>query len=416
MSAPDPTTGPAEPAAVDPARLRVLVVDDMQLMRDMAAAMLRAQGIGTVETCDDGAAALAALDRIAAAGLTCDLMLLDLNMPGMDGIEVLRHLAERGYEGQIALFSAESARVLRTAETLARAHNLNILGFVEKPLTDIAIAGLLRKLATGGARAVIDADEPLSEAELLDGIRLGQIEIMVQPKVAMATRQPVGVEALARWRHPQRGVIGAGQFIPLAENGAAAEPLFEAILGLALRAAAHWRAEGLSLQMAVNLSTANLTRLDLPQRIASAVSEHGLRPGDIVLEVTESRLIEDQTAALEVLTRLKLKGFNLAIDDFGTGYSSLEQLQRFPFEEMKIDRQFVGMAAQDQAARAIVSSSVRLARKLGMTTVAEGIETRLDWDCAAEQGCDVAQGYFVAPPLKPEALPGWIATWLSRRD
>jgi EAL domain-containing protein (putative c-di-GMP-specific phosphodiesterase class I) len=415
VSASEPTSGPAEPTAIDPARLRVLVVDDMQLMRDMAAAMLRAQGIGLVETCDDGAAALALLDRLEAATLACDLMLLDLNMPGMDGIEVLRHLADRGYERPIALFSAESTRVLRTAETLARAHNLNILGFVEKPLTDIAVAGLLRKLGNGGARAAIDADEPLSEAELLDGIRLGQIEIMVQPKVAMATRQPVGVEALARWRHPQRGVIGAGLFIPLAENGAAAEPLFEAILGQALRAAAHWRAEGLSLQMAVNLSTANLTRLDLPQRIATAVGDHGLRPADLVLEVTESRLIEDQTAALEVLTRLKLKGFNLAIDDFGTGYSSLEQLQRFPFEEMKIDRQFIGMAAQDQAARAIVSSSVRLARKLGMTTVAEGIESRTDWDCAAAEGCDVAQGYFIAAPLKPEALPGWIASWLSRK-
>jgi len=402
-------------AVIDPARLRVLVVDDMMLMREMASAMLRAQGIGTVETCDDGSTALAALDRLAAASLSCDLMLLDLNMPGMDGIEVLRHLAERGYESQIALFSAESARVLRTAETLARAHNLNILGFVEKPLTDSAIGELLRKLSLGGAKAAINTAEPLSEAELLDGIRLGQIEIMVQPKVSMQARQPVGVEALARWRHPQRGVIGAGQFIPLAENGAAAEPLFEAILGLALRAAALWRAEGLSLQMAVNLSTANLTRLDLPQRIATAVSEHGLKPADLVLEVTESRLIDDQTAALEVLTRLKLKGFNLAIDDFGTGYSSLEQLQRFPFEEMKIDRQFVGMAVTDQAARAIVSSSVRLARKLGMTTVAEGIENQPDWDCAAALGCDIAQGYFISAPIKPDALPAWIASWLSRR-
>lgn len=407
-----------EPAVtvIDPARLRVLVVDDMKLMRDMASAMLRAQGIGSVETCDDGSTALAALDRLADAALSCDLMLLDLNMPGMDGIEVLRHLADRGYDGQIALFSAESARVLRTAETLARAHNLNILGFVEKPLTDSAIGDLLGKLSRGGARAAINTAEPLSEAELLDGIRLGQIEIMVQPKVSMQTRQPVGVEALARWRHPQRGVIGAGQFIPLAENGVAAEPLFEAILGLALRAAGLWRAEGLGLQMAVNLSTANLKRLDLPQRIAAAVNDHGLKPADIVLEVTESRLIDDQTAALEVLTRLKLKGFNLAIDDFGTGYSSLEQLQRFPFEEMKIDRQFVGMAVADQAARAIVSSSVRLARKLGMTAVAEGIENQADWDCAAGLGCDIAQGYFIAAPIRPEALPAWIAGWLSRRD
>lgn len=394
-------------------QLRVLVVDDLKLMRDMASAMLRACGVAAVETCEEGGAALAALDLLAAGGQRCDLMLLDLNMPGMDGIETLRHLADRNFAGQIALFSAESARVLRTAEALARAHNLNILGVIEKPLTRAAVEALLGRLHEGDARIPGRIDRPFSEAELLDGIRMGQIEIVVQPKVQMATRQPIGVEALARWRHPQRGIIGPGQFVPLAESGAAAEPLFETILRQAVHAAAVWRAQGLNLQMAINLSTANLTRLDLPQRIAAAVSDAGLQPADIVLEVTESRLIEDLTVALEVLTRLRLKGFGLAIDDFGTGYSSLEQLQRFPFEEMKIDRQFIGIAAQDMAARAIVSSSIGLARKLGMITVAEGIENQADWDCAAGLGCDIAQGYFVAQPFKPESLPDWLARWTA---
>lgn len=303
-------------------QLRVLVVDDLKLMRDMASAMLRACGVAAVETCEEGGAALAALDLLAAGGQRCDLMLLDLNMPGMDGIETLRHLADRNFAGQIALFSAESARVLRTAEALARAHNLNILGVIEKPLTRAAVEALLGRLHEGDARIPGRIDRPFSEAELLDGIRMGQIEIVVQPKVQMATRQPIGVEALARWRHPQRGIIGPGQFVPLAESGAAAEPLFETILRQAVHAAAVWRAQGLNLQMAINLSTANLTRLDLPQRIAAAVSDAGLQPADIVLEVTESRLIEDLTVALEVLTRLRLKGFGLAIDDFGTGYSS----------------------------------------------------------------------------------------------
>jgi EAL domain-containing protein (putative c-di-GMP-specific phosphodiesterase class I)/CheY-like chemotaxis protein len=398
----------------DLSRLRVLVVDDVKLMRDMASAMLRATGITLIRTGDDGADALDVLDRMTAAGEHCDLMLLDLNMPVMDGIEVLRHLADRNFAGQIALFSGETSRVLRTAEALARAHQLNILGVLEKPLTRSALAAMLARMRAGDARIPGRTDAPFIEAELLDAIRLGHIEIAVQPKVQMNSRQPVGVEALARWRHPQRGLIGAGQFIPLAESGGAAEPLFDSILGQALRAAARWRADGLHLQMAVNLSTANLTRLDLPQRIAAAAEEYGLQPGDIMLEVTESRLIDDRVAALEVLTRLRLKGFNLAIDDFGTGYSSLEQLQRFPFEEMKIDRQFIGLAAEDQAARAIVSSSVRLAKRLGMVTVAEGIESQADWDCAAAEDCDVAQGYFISIPMLPEALPRWIAGWLSR--
>lgn len=412
MTTPDSATDASRMLEI--ARLQVLVVDDVRLMRDMASAMLRTAGVQRIATCEHGAEALAALDEMAKTAQPCDLILLDLNMPVMDGIEVLRHLADRAFPGQIALFSGESARVLRTAEALARAHRLNILGVLEKPLTRSGIAGLLSRMREGDARIPGRPDAPVTEAELLDAIRLGHIEIAVQPKVQMRSRQPIGVEALARWRHPQRGLIGAGQFIPLAENGAAAEPLFYSILGQALRAAARWRADGLHLQMAVNLSTANLTKLDLPQRIETATLEHGLKPADIMLEVTESRLIEDQTAALEVLTRLRLKGFNLAIDDFGTGYSSLEQLQRFPFEEMKIDRQFVALAAEDAAARAIVSSSIRLAKKLGMITVAEGIENQGDWDCAAAEGCDIGQGYFISLPLLPEALPKWIAGWLSR--
>lgn len=383
----------------------------MKLMRDMASAMLRARGIRQIESCNDGEAALAALDTLAAANRFCDLILLDLKMPGMDGVEVLRHLGNRGFAGQIALFSGESPRLVRTAEALAKAHKLNILGILQKPVTMAAIESLLARLRDSNAAAQDDQDAPVSEIELLDAIRLGQIEIAVQPKIAMPSRLPIGAEALARWRHPQRGLLGAGTFVPLAESGEAAEPLFDTVLSQALKAAAAWRQQGLALQMAINISTVNLTRLDLPQRIAQAVAEAGLKPVDIILEVTESRIIDNLAAALEVLTRLRLKGFGLAIDDFGTGYATLEQLQRFPFEEMKIDRQFIGQAANDPAARAIVSSSIGLARKLGMVTVAEGVESQADWDCAAGLGCDVAQGYLMSPPISPANLPGWMAAW-----
>jgi len=395
---------------IDPALLHVLVVDDARLMREVAQAFLRQAGVGRITPCNDGQAALEALD---SSDVPVDLILLDLNMPVMDGIEVLRHLGARGFTGHVALVSAENVRVLRTAETLARAHNLNIVGYMEKPMTADALRRVLERIERRQQRSATSPDEPVSEQDLLDGIRDGQLLIEVQPKIEMRSRALVGVEALARWRHPVRGNIQPGRFVPVAEAGEGAGPLFETVLNQAVRAAARWRVQGLSLKISVNISTANLTRLYLPERITAAVTEAGLQPQDVMLEVTESRLIQDLAAALEVLTRLRMKGFGLSIDDFGTGYSSLEQLQRIPFEELKIDRQFVSGAALDGPARAIMSSSIRLARQLGMSTVAEGIETKADWDCAQRLGCDIAQGYLMARPMPVDQLPAWAAAWKS---
>ncbi len=398
----------------DPASMSVMVVDDTKLMRDVALAYLRRYGFLHCTAHADGREALAAL---AAASRPVDLILLDLNMPVMDGIEVLRHLAERAYDGQLALISGENARLLRTAETLARAHELNIIGVIEKPLTAAKFDALLTRLAPlrnpNELPATLPAAPaiPVSEAELLAAIAAGQIGIAVQPKINLRDRSVVGVEALARWHHPSRGMVSPVDFVPVAEAGKAAEPLFAAVLEQALASLVDWHRQGHRLQIAINISAPDLTRLHLPDQVAEATLRHGLVPEDILLEVTESRLIQDLAPALEVVTRLRLKGFGLSIDDFGTGYSSLEQLQRIPFDELKIDRRFVTGAASDASARAIMASSIRLARSLGIGTVAEGIETQADWDCALRLGCDVVQGYLIAAPMPPEKLPAWLSAW-----
>jgi len=163
--------------------------------------------------------------------------------------------------------------------------------------------------------------------------------------------------------------------------------------------------------MGINISVDTLNDLGWPDEIAAQIEDCGLKPSSITFEITESRLMENISVALDILSRLSLKRFNLSIDDFGTGYSSMEQLQRIPFSELKIDRAFVRGASDDSAARAILEANQLLAKKLNMTIVAEGVETQEDWDLVTELGCDQVQGYFVAKPMPVEELCVWLHNW-----
>jgi EAL domain-containing protein (putative c-di-GMP-specific phosphodiesterase class I) len=159
----------------------------------------------------------------------------------------------------------------------------------------------------------------------------------------------------------------------------------------------------------------NLNRTDLPQMFLQTVREAGVEPQHVTLEMTETRLMADPTLSLEILARLRLKGFGLSIDDFGTGFSTMENLKRLPFNELKIDRAFVDGASTDGATRSMLSSSVRLGREFSLTVVAEGVEKREDWDVLAEMGVDQVQGFYVARPMPAEDLLKWKLDWEHRR-
>jgi len=228
--------------------------------------------------------------------------------------------------------------------------------------------------------------QPITAQELEEGLENGALQVVFQPKISVATRELVGVEALARWRHPDRGMLGPAAFIPLAEESGKNKALTEAIFACAMAQAGEWHAAGLDLQVAVNVSVDVLDSVDLPERLVASAEAEGINPSRVIIEVTESRLMTDPRAPLEVLTRLRLKGIMLSIDDFGTGYSSMEQLKRIPFTEFKIDRGFVHGAADEPATRAILESSVALGKTLGLKVVAEGLETQEDWYLVAELG------------------------------
>ena len=389
----------------------VLIVDDDRFVLDLVTAHLNNLGINNVITASSGEDALSYLKNATAAP---SVLLLDLNMPGMDGVEFLRHLSEHAYQGNIILISAEDTRLLRSAENIARDRKLNILGALEKPVTIPPLTDLLLQVGTEQAVRPHRHKISITDIDLRNGIENGEFMVYYQPQIDIASRQLSGAEALARWNHPQHGMIPPDVFIPVAEEHNLINHMTDVILSNAMAQCALWHEQGLDINLSVNISVDSLDRLDLPEYIVSCAQQHQLDVSKIMLEITESRLMQDITSALDILTRLSLKGIGLSIDDFGTGYSSMEQLQRVPFKELKIDRSFVNGAQHNKAARAILQSSVELAQKLNMTIVAEGIENEAGLELVAELGCTSAQGYFIGRPMPGDEIVRWHQDWKSR--
>jgi len=395
----------------DKSNIKILVLDDEPFMLKLLVHALAKLGFTTVIACDSGHKALECVDSTERSP---DLILLDLNMPEMDGVEFVRHLVERRYAGSIILISGEDERMLQSAEKLVQAHKISVLGHLHKPVQPEGLSALLENFslpASIGARA---AAKMYGADELRNAIRSGELVNYYQPKVEVATGKVVGAEALVRWRHPVDGMVFPGQFIDVAEELGLIDELTRVVLASALAQTRLWHQAGLPFKMSVNISMDNLASVDFADYVASQATLAGVAPHDVILEVTESRLMLDRRAALEILTRLRLKRFLLSIDDFGTGHSSLTQLRDIPFDELKIDQSFVHQAWSDKTARAMYDASLGLAKQLGMEVVAEGVEDQDDWKLVRSTGCDLAQGYFIARPMPASDFPEWIKSWQAR--
>jgi EAL domain-containing protein (putative c-di-GMP-specific phosphodiesterase class I)/ActR/RegA family two-component response regulator len=359
---------------------------------------------------------------------------LDLVMPDMDGVEVLVELARRECRARILITSGVGSRVLDAARRSAVEHGLTIAGVMPKPFSPASLRQLL--LEGGKDQTVLHTPDPppngphshtdISEDEFARAIENAELELAYQPKINCADGELAGFEALVRWNSPERGMVPPSMFIPLAESC----NLMTQMTRLVISQAMHWFSKQLrcseklrstpwrsslvdKLTLSINISARSLDDAAFIEFVHELCTSCDLDPDHLIFELTETSAMEDPVASLDLLTRLRMKGFQLSIDDFGTGYSSMLQLVRLPFSEIKVDKSFVMSAARSEESRTVIRSIVELGHSLGLRTTAEGVEDIETMEYLQEIDCDRAQGFLMSRPMTGEKALEWAQHHLT---
>lgn len=374
--------------------VNLVVVDDEPDFAQFIVSVAESVGYGAV-------AVTSVTDlRSLLKGMIPSVMVVDLQMPEVDGLELLRELGQSKCPAKIVLMSGVDLRVLEAAGRFGTEMGLSVAGVLPKPVRAAEFKAFLLEL-----RDVNDTPTPQMLDEAITG---EELFLNYQPKIDLATRRVVGVESLVRWKNKLGRVVMPDYFIPLAERTNLIDPLTAWVVDKAFAQAGQWRREGLDLKVAVNLSAKNIHDHHLPDILEAKAKGVGVCPEDITLELTETAFMYDPTLLLEILGRMRLKGFKLSIDDFGTGYSSLRQLIRLPFSELKIDKSFVMEMTRVRDSAVVIRTIISMAQSLGLSVVAEGVETEDVSQALVDFGCGTAQGYLFAQPMAPEAIAPFV--------
>ena len=384
---------------------RLLIVDDDDMLVQLIQLWAERRSF-EVRHLDDGGGVAAEV-----ASFEPQIILLDLQLPQVDGPGALRALALQGCSARILLMSGSADEVLETCHQMGKGLGLNMGPDISKPFTTASLAkALLPDPELLELRVHQAAQAPIPDTQSVKAaLANGEIAAWLQPKVSLRTGAMIGAEALARWTRAGRVVTGPDVFIPIAERGDLIDTLTMKVLDDAL---AFLTRPGLDLDehfaISVNISPLSLRRPDLADRLGERIAAYGIPALRIVFEITESASLEDTTLAMETLARLRLRGHRLSLDDFGTGSSSLVQLYRMPFTELKIDRSFVSAIHERHQAAVIVRTTLSMAKELGLNAVAEGVEDEATADWLRKRGCPEAQGYHFGRPMAPDAFAQWM--------
>jgi EAL domain-containing protein (putative c-di-GMP-specific phosphodiesterase class I) len=377
--------------------MRLLIIDDEEDICDLIAEIGERRGLEPRTT-----SSAENVQQILADFIP-DIIMMDLMMPGIDGVELLRLLSEKAKNARLCLISGSDARVLNSARRLGSAHGLNVVAALEKPLSIETLNNFFDQMTS--------SYKSQSAADRAEAIASGQFLLYYQPVIELATRQVKGVEALARWQHPEHGILLPDKFLEQVTNDGLMQALTDFVIKTSIRQAAAWYQAGEKLTLAMNITASTLLDLSLPDKIADMAKQHNVPSELLILEVTETEAMRDVTRTMDVLLRLRLRNIGVSIDDFGTGHSSLRELQRMPFSEMKIDKSFVIDMARNKDCAVIVNSIIDLGHNLGLKVIAEGIEDQRVWEMLSEKGCDYAQGFYMGRPMAAAEFNSWLEAW-----
>lgn len=328
-----------------------------------------------------------------------DIILLDLQMPFIDGIEVIRLLSIQKFTGLIALYTGADKSIINSALGLGEKYNLNVYGEIKKPISRADANKLILHAYNNAAKKINYTAQNITVEQLQSAINTGKIIPYYQPQIDIKNNCMIGVEILARWIQQDGSLLYPDTFIPVAEQEGLIDQLTITLIEQAFEDYKLWLQLIPTFSISINLSALSLKNLKLPEQLFDLVKKYHLNEELITLEMTESQIILDSQTVLNVLLRLRLKGFKLSIDDFGTGYSSFLQLEQLPFTEIKIDKNFIHGAKTHKSKFIIVDACAKLGHKLNLNIVAEGVEDQSDLDVAIMSCCDLVQGYLFSRPV-----------------
>lgn len=381
---------------------RVLIVEDHPFQCRSLAALFESVGHFEVDIAWDGASAL---QRLAASSF--DLLLTDLMMPHMDGIQLIQALAHLPSPPALALMSAASRRMLIGAGQVAKNLGLCVVGLLPKPLGARNLLELRESLNERVEQARTFRTRPTgcrAPQTLASALGNGEIQAWFQPKKALHDGNIVGAEALVRWVHPAEGLLMPRDFLADIEHAELEVQLLTSMLAQTLKAQAQWTRIGHPLPVSINLPTHLLDQEGLIERLLAQVRLSRARPRHITFELTESSTTQQSSNYYAGACRLRMMGFGLAQDDFGKGYSSYFNLVSTPFTELKIDRSLIHGCADNEQQASAVLSIVQLGRELNMVTVAEGVETRAELEVLRRMQCHQVQGFIVSPAVSADEI------------